>query len=83
MHIADGWGDPNINRMAKLEQVLKGIKSAQEKGQDPSKQIRLPIMLGKLRGVWQQSESGSMLWATASICFFAFLRSGEISGHSV
>ncbi len=82
MHISEGWGYPNINRMAKLEQVLKGIKSAQAKGQGPSKKKRLPVtldILSKLRGVWQQVESGSMLWAAASLCFFGFLRSGEIT----
>ncbi len=82
LHISEGWGNPNINRMAKLEQVLKGIKSAQAKGQGPSKQTRLPVtldILSKLRGVWQQVESGPMLWAAASLCFFGFLRSGEIT----
>jgi len=32
LHIAQGAGDPGIGNMAKLEQVLKGIKAAQAKG---------------------------------------------------
>jgi len=42
LHIARGVGDPGIGNMAKLEQVLKGIKSAQAKGGDTI-QPRLPI----------------------------------------
>ena len=42
LHIAWGAGDLGIGNMAKLEQVLKGIKSAQAKGGDKI-QPRLPI----------------------------------------
>ena len=41
LHIADGWGDPHISNMSRLEQVLRGIKSVQAKG--PSRASRLPI----------------------------------------
>lgn len=83
LHIAEGYGDPLISRMARLEQVLKGVKSTQAKG--IRKKVRLPItpeLLLKLKGVWSREGSdrdGGMLWAAASLCFFAFLRSGEIS----
>ena len=30
MHVAEGYGDPRMSSMARLEQVLKGIKSLQE-----------------------------------------------------
>ena len=29
MHVAEGYGDPRMSSMARLEQVLKGIKSLQ------------------------------------------------------
>ena len=37
MHVAEGYGDPHMNSMARLEQVLKGIKSlqARTRGKSP------------------------------------------------
>ena len=67
LHIAEGYGDPHISRMAKLEQVLRGIKLVQAKGE--KKPPRLPITpqhLTNLRGVWLGKEKnfdGIMLWA--------------------
>lgn len=90
LHIAEGLGDPHINTMAQLEQVLRGIKltQARGKGSKGHPHPRLPIMidlLHKLKKVWSKTVSGTMLWAAASTCFFGFLRSGEItvpSDHS-
>ena len=76
-------GDPGIGNMSKLEQVLKGIKSAQTKGGDPI-QPRLPItpaLLLAMKGVWEHesvSQDKAILWAAASLCFFGFLRSREV-----
>ena len=83
--MAEGYGDPNICNMARLEQVLKGIKSIQAKSS--KKPARLPItpeLLRKMRQVWMRGNgSGSwdniMLWAASLLCFFGFLRSGEIT----
>lgn len=83
--MAEGYRDPNICNMARLEQVLKGIKSIQAKSS--KKPTRLPItpeLLRKMRQVWMRGNgSGSwdniMLWAASLLCFFGFLRSGEIT----
>lgn len=53
LHIAEGYGDPHISNMAKLEQVLRGIKLVQTKG--AKKPLRLPITpqhLTKLKVAW-------------------------------
>ena len=36
MHVAEGYGDPCMSSMARLEQVLKGIKSLQARSLPPS-----------------------------------------------
>ena len=83
LHIAEGYGDPHINSMVKLEQVMKGIRSLQSKCL--KKTPRLPItpeLLLKLKEMWSKRpelRDGSMLWAAATLCFFGFLRSGEIT----
>ena len=55
LHIAQDFGDPHLNRMAKLEQVLKDIKSIQCR--EPAKRVSclpiLPIHLRKMREVWK------------------------------
>lgn len=65
--------------MPRLEQVIRGIKLTQAKGNK-----RLPISIevqGKMRESWQlvASQDSGMLWAAASVCFFGFMRSGEIT----
>ena len=69
--------------MPRLEQVLRGIKLTQAKG-GMEKKVRLPIsieVLDKMRGVWltKGTQDAKMLWAAAALCFFGFLRSGELT----
>ena len=86
--IAMGFLDPNISGMARLEQVLRGIKRVKAKQAQPDKP-RLPItlpILSKLREVWLSPAfdafDGCMLWAVASVCFFGFFRAGELTSPS-
>lgn len=81
LHVENGWGDPKFCSMARLELVLRGVKRVQSTRVKP----RLPItpkLLRELRGVWlgqTNNWDGRMLWAAAALCFFGFLRSGEIT----
>ena len=70
--------------MARLEQVMKGIKTTQAKDPGGKKLRRLPItheLLQKLKDNWVRGsgKDDCMLWAAATLCFFYFLRSGEIT----
>ena len=85
LQIQHGKGDPFIASMPKLEQVVKGIKSHQARqGPGASSRTRLPItptILKKIRGVLSQNPldfNNIMIWAACCLCYFGFLRSGEV-----
>lgn len=65
----------------RLQLMLRGIRRATST--KPSK-ARLPITPAILRQVWQvakampPSNNTSMLWAAMNMCFFGFLRAGEV-----
>jgi len=53
LHIENGYGDPSISQMAKLELVLKGIKMVQAaKGKGKACQPITLDVLRKLKVVW-------------------------------
>ena len=84
LQIAAGLPDPGISNMPKLEGVVRGIKSTQARAQS-SKCTRLPITPHIIRSigvVWEAqglSHDHVMLWAAVTLCFFGFLRSGEVT----
>jgi len=84
MQIAHGGSDPNIERMPRLHQILRGIKAERGKQGNPSCS-RLPItpgILRKLKRVWVGSDTSFrsiMLWAAFLTTFFSFCHSGEIT----
>lgn len=85
LHIAEGQGDPGICSMARLEQVMRGIKAVQARAPPKGKLVRRPMtpdLLLKLKQSWStggDAWDNAMLWAASSMCFFGFFRAGEIT----
>ena len=77
---ASGFPDPATSNIPKLEWVIKGIKSTQARAQS-SKHTRHPItphIVKAMGAVWEAQGHHVMLWAAVTLCFFGFLRSGEV-----
>ena len=82
VQIFHGFGDPYLDQMVCLHQVLKGVKvEAGKEGKAPRARLPItPAILRKLRAVWLHSEplfNSTMLWAASTVTFFSFYRSGE------
>ena len=79
--IALGLGDPSMTGIPQLQYVLRGAK--RKLAARPQRQ-RLPItpeILRMLRSSWESMPSradATMLWAASTLCFFEFLRMGEV-----
>ena len=85
LQISQGQRDPFGGEVwPQLDQVMRGIKRVgAEKG--ITKRERLPIspgILSQLKQVWSPSghtHNTKMIWAACTLCFFAFLRVGEMT----
>ena len=84
LQVEAGRGDPHIGAMAKLGQVVRGVqrlRSEQGKIQRQRKPMTAQI-LEVLRVSWSIAPGGvdaKMLWAAATLAFFGFMRSGELT----
>ena len=87
LHIENHMPDPHMGDMARLEQVIKGVKRDQV-CKLPNQRIRLPItgdLMRKMKAILMKNrydEDNIMLWAAMSLCFFGFLRAGEMTLES-
>lgn len=76
--------DPKFSEMTRLEQVMQGIKREYAK-RSPGKRVRLPItpdILLRMRKVLERDNKDHdaiMTWAACCLCYFGFLRAGEVS----
>ena len=78
-----GFKTPFEESMPKLDRILWGIKVAQGKaGRAPQKKRPItPTILRQLRSQWSlvgEDYEQTMLWAAATVCFFGFMRAGEL-----
>ena len=89
LQIRAGFPDPfaATDQMPRVEYVLRGVKRSEaEKGL--VSQERLPITPHILRQLWEvwasegQLRDTKLIWAASTLCFFAFLRAGELSTPS-
>ena len=82
--IAQSYPDPFVGDMPRLHYVLRGIKSEEAKKNLPPKP-RLPVTPTILTQIYQilrqhpEDFDNIMLWSAFLLCFFGFLRSGEIT----
>ncbi len=84
LQVEAGRGDPGLGKMAKLGQVVRGVqrwRSEQGRRQRQRKPMTVEV-LEVLRTSWSATPGGidaKMLWAAATLAFFGFMRSGELT----
>ncbi len=84
LQVEAGLGDPDLGGMAKLGQVIRGVqrlRAEQGKRQRQRKPMTTEV-LEVLRTSWSVTPGGTdakMLWAAATLAFFGFMRSGELT----
>lgn len=83
--ISLGMGDPKMSDMPRLEYVVKGARKLAKPAQARKRLPITPSILKALKGVWSKHRNvfdAAMLWGASCMCFFGFLRSGEVTAPS-
>ena len=87
MQITLGLPEPReFSSLPRLRLVQAGIQQVHAQVATAPTRIRLPItptVLQQIQDFWSRKSHGDpdiiMLWAAATLCFFRFFRSGEIT----
>ena len=86
LQISLGFPDPrDTSSLPTLEACLMGIQCLQTRSWANPARNRLPItlsILGGIKKVWEDvgvNHDHLLMWAAATVCFFGFFRSGEIT----
>ena len=86
LQISLGFPDlRDTSSLPRLKLVLMGIQHLQSHSRVNAARICLPItfsILGGIKNVWEDAgvdHNRLLMWAAATVCFFRFFRSGEIT----
>ena len=86
LQISLGFPDlRDTSSLPRLKFVLMGIRRLQSRSRANAARIRLPITFSILSGIKKVGEDAGvdhdhfLMWVAATVCFFGFFRSGEIT----
>ena len=74
LQISQGYGDPKMSSMPRLELVIRGMKRLQASLLTRPHLPITPNILQKIRARWDHSQEWDqiILWAAMCLCFFGF-----------
>ena len=69
-----------MDTMPRLELVVRGLKREQARIPSKPRLSIIPVILRQVHALWKDTQKWDdiMLWAVMYLCFFGFLRSGEV-----